>query len=579
MKKNDIVKTNAGVFRILSFDGEKVLAIDYEKKSMPRFFPLSFFEGARIQEEISSSFSSWEELSPAEKKIAQKRYTMIAAAVAVISDKQKRNAMIEYASQQFDVSKQTIRSFLCSYLVYQDIAVLAPPKKKEKELTKDQKVMRWALNKFFYTRNQNSLSTAYTMMLKEKYCDSNGNLLSEYPSFNQFRYFYRKTRKLENFHISRGGLTEYQRNHRPLLGENVQEFAPTIGTAMLDSTICDIYLIDEKGEIAGRPVLTAACDANSSFCLGYALSWENDTNSLKSLVLNILEDKVSYCEKRGIHIDAEQWNVKNQLPSVLITDQGHEYTSQNFEQISELGVTLINLPAYRPELKGSVEKLFDLVQNSYKDLLKGKGIIMTDFQERGSHDYRQDAILTIKEFEKIVIRCIVHYNCSRVIENYPYDPEMLGASVPPHANAIWNWKKLNQETNLIEVSKKEMSLTLLPRTTGKFMRRGLKINGLRYFSEGYKEQFLRGGNITVSYDPENCSKVWIREKDGSFVTFSLIERRFSDMTLDEVQNIQNQQKQLVQNAVQKQYQAKIDLINFIEAVAENPINKKKGGQK
>ena len=90
---------------------------------------------------------------------------------------------------------------------------------------------------------------------------------------------------------------------------------------------------------------------------------------------------------------------------------------------------------------------------------------------------------------------------------------------------------------------------------------------------------MRGGNITVSYDPENCSKVWIREKDGSFVTFSLIERRFSDMTLDEVQNIQNQQKQLVQNAVQKQYQAKIDLINFIEAVAENPINKKKGGQK
>ena len=208
---------------------------------MPQFFPASFFENGEILKEISSSFLPWEELSPNERKFAQKRYTMIAAVVAVVNDKPKRNAMIDYASQQFSVSKQTLRSFLCTYLIYQDIAALTPKKKEEKALTQDQKNIRWALNKFFYTRNQNSLSTAYTMMLKEKYCDLSGNLLSEYPSFNQFRYFYRKTRKLENFHISRGGLTEYQRNHRPLLGENVQEFAPNIGTAMLDSTICDIY--------------------------------------------------------------------------------------------------------------------------------------------------------------------------------------------------------------------------------------------------------------------------------------------------------------------------------------------------
>ena len=104
---------------------------------MPQFFPLSDFENGEILEEISFSFLSWDELSPSEKKIAQKRYTMIAAAVAVVGDKQKRNAMIDYASAQFDVSKQTLRSFLCSYLIYQDISVLAPQRKKEKELTRD----------------------------------------------------------------------------------------------------------------------------------------------------------------------------------------------------------------------------------------------------------------------------------------------------------------------------------------------------------------------------------------------------------------------------------------------------------
>jgi hypothetical protein len=162
-----------------------------------------------------------------------------------------------------------------------------------------------------------------------------------------------------------------------------------------------------------------------------------------------------------------------------------------------------------------------------------------------------------------------------VIENYPYTSEMLEANIPPFANQIWNWKKLNQETNLIDISKKELSLTLLPRTMGKFMRRGLKVNNLRYFADGYKEQFLRGGNITVSYNPENCNKIWIKEKDGSFVEFTLIEKRFSGMPLEEIQDIQCQQKQLIQKSAHEQYQAKIDLMNFIETVAETAFEKKK----
>ena len=214
-----------------------------------------------------------------------------------------------------------------------------------------------------------------------------------------------------------------------------------------------------------------------------------------------------------------------------------------------------------------IEKLFDLVQNSYKDLLKGKGVIMPDFQERGSHDYRKDAVLTMQEFEKIVVRCIVHYNCERVIQNYPYTPEMFADGVLPYANTIWNWKKDEAGANLIDVSAKDLVLTLLPRTNGKFTRYGLKANRLRYYADGYKEQFLQGGSAVVAYNPDNCNKVWVREKDGSFVEFSLIENRFSDMSLDAVQDIQRQQKQLVQDTMRDNYQAKIELMSFIETVS------------
>lgn len=570
MKKNNLIKTDSGIFRILSIDGNKVLAIDCKKKTMPQFFSYDFFNDGEPFISISSDYLDFDELSPADRKIAQQRYTMIASAISVLDDVKQRNLMIEKSAKQFGVSKQTLRTYLCAYLVYQDIAALAPKHSKEKELTVDQKNMRWALNKFFYTRNQNSLPTAYTMMLKAKYCDDYGKLLPDYPSFNQFRYFYRKHRKMENFFISRDGIKDYQMNNRPLLGDGVQEFAPSVGTAMLDGTICDIYLVNDKGQLIGRPVLVVACDASTSMCLGYSLSWQGGTYSLQNLMLNILEDKVALCERMGIHITADQWAV-NQLPGIMVTDGGSEYKGKTFEQIAELGVSLINLPPYRPELKGQVEKLFDLVQSSYKDVLKGKGVIMPDFQERGSHDYRKDAVLTLEEFERIVVRCIVHYNCERVIKSYPYTPEMLENNVKPYANEIWNWKVENDiGTNLISVLSKDVVLTLLPRTSGKFTKYGLKVNRLRYHAEGYKEKYLQGGDVIVAYNPDNCNKVWLIEKDGSFLEFSLIESRFEDMSLDSVQEIQQKQKELMKDTTRDNYQAKIELMSFIESVASKP---------
>lgn len=291
MRKNDIIKTKDSVYRVLNIDSESVFAIDCIKKTMPKTFSLDYFKKAEPVAAFCHSFKSFDELTPSARKVAQERYTMIAGVISVVDDTSERNRMINKASEQFGISKQTIRSYLCTYLVYQDLACLASKEKTEKELTKDQKNMRWALNKFFYTRNQNSLQTAYTMMLKEKYCDEEGVLLPEHPSFNQFRYFYRKNKKMETFYISREGLKNYQRNNRPLLGDGVQEFAPTVGTAMLDGTVCDIYLVDDKGQLIGRPVLVVACDANTSMCLGYSLLWEGGTYSLQTLMLNIIEDK------------------------------------------------------------------------------------------------------------------------------------------------------------------------------------------------------------------------------------------------------------------------------------------------
>ena len=93
-------------------------------------------------------------------------------------------------------------------------------------------------------------------MLKDKYCDEDGKLLSKIPSFRQFSYYFQKTATKENLIISREGKGKFLRNHRVMLGNGIRDFCPSIGYGMFDSTICDIFLVNDKGELLGRPIWT-----------------------------------------------------------------------------------------------------------------------------------------------------------------------------------------------------------------------------------------------------------------------------------------------------------------------------------
>lgn len=561
-----LIKNEKGILRVLMQRDEKSLVIDCIKRTMPQWVladSLASYEScsdAELYERTAMPLDR--QLSEEEKRIAQERFTLIAGVLPYIGEEDKRSKMIDFLSAQ--QSKQTIRKYLCQYLVYQNVAALAPAPKVEKELTQDEKNMRWALNKFFYTKNKNSLMTAYTFMLKEKYCTADGQLGDKFPTFDQFRYFYRKTKSMQKFYISRDGIKDYQRNNRPLLGDGVQQFAPAVGVGMLDSTICDIYLVDDGGKVVGRPILTACVDAFSNLCCGYSLGWEGGTYSLRGLMLNVIADKQEWCSKHGVFIEPQEWD-SNKLPGVFVTDMGSEYKGDTFSQVTELGVKLINLAPYRPELKNRVEKFFDVIQTSYKKHLKGKGVIEPDFQERGAHDYRKDACLTLKQFEQVILHCIIYYNNHRIID-FPFTEAMIAAEVRPYASSIFHWGRKQMGANLMDVDAKKLIQVLLPRAKGKFTRKGLIVNGLRYRHDAYTEAFLRGGEAVVAYNPEDVTEVWLIEK-GSFIRFTLIESRFARKSLEAAQTMQKAKKNTVNAANADSLQAQINLAEHIQVIA------------
>lgn len=569
MKTNELIKSADSIYRILSIDGDTAIVLDCIKMTMPVLMPISSLTDCpTISEDelhVSLGIHIREEsdLSPAERKSMHERYTLIAPILPFVSDVQMRSMMITRVYEQSGVGKQTVRKYLCRFLALQRMEVLAPDKKDEdeKKLTEDERNFRWALNRFYYTQRKVKLTYAYTMMLKERYTDTSGQLRDGYPPFHRFKYYYSRHKRSDSALISRNGLTCYQRNDRPLLG-SVRDFAPTVGVGLLDSTVCDIYLVNEACQLVGRPILTLCVDAYSSLICGYHLSWEGGVYSLQQLMRNVITDKAEWCSRFGVQITSEQWPCA-QLPGVLVTDKGREYTGSTFEQITELGVQLVNLPPYRPELKGLVEHAFHLLQESYKPHLKGRGVVEPDFQERGAHDYRRDACLTIMDFEAILIRCIIHYNSHRVLGE-----SMTVPGISPYASAVWSDGISRPGSNLISVSAEQMRLTLLPRTVGRYTRRGLMVNGQRYRNrEGdYTRRYLEGDNCSVAYNPDDAGTIWVVD-DGTYSEFEVILAVYDGMSLNEIEEMRQQQKADREEQEKEHRQSLVDLASHIETIA------------
>lgn len=180
MQKNELLQWNNTIIRILTIDDARVLVIDCVKRTMPQWINSDALtecnpcEKSKLEMQTEIELDDFENLNIQERRIAHERYTMIAGVLPFIADESLRSMIIDKIADEKKVSKQTVRRYLCLYLAFDDMSVLCSKRKiHKKTLTEDEKNIRWALNKFFYTSRKNSLQTAYTLMLKEKYCDKN----------------------------------------------------------------------------------------------------------------------------------------------------------------------------------------------------------------------------------------------------------------------------------------------------------------------------------------------------------------------------------------------------------------------
>ncbi|MEJ1934743.1 transposase family protein, partial [Nostoc sp. NIES-2111] len=443
-----------------------------------------------------------------------------------------------------------------------------------------------------YHEKQNlSLKEAYQKMQENyfslKMKDKDGNEIpilfpeEQCPTLRQFCYWYYKYRDLKKSLIFREGQKKFHLRYREVLGDS-SDIAPFPGALwQIDSTIADIYLVSslDRSRIIGRPVLYLVVDIFSRMIVGFSVALEGPSWLGASLALeNATTDKVKLCQEFGITIITEQWPCHH-LCKKLQFDRGSEYLSDNAKAAAKnLNIEISPTPAYRPDWKPVVERMFRLIND---EVIHWQPGAVYKPKERGDKDYRLDAIYTLDEFRVLIIRSIIYYNNFYCLAKYPMTKHMIQDHVQLTPCELWEWGIHNYGRPRVEAPE-IIRLNLLHRGNASITRRGIcfRVPGLdlrerlRYTCESAKREqwFVKAGSkgnwsLPIAYDPRKPQVIYLLLDGGKRMEICEllpVSKTFSDNSLEEIMDHLAEQQFVNQEIEHKQRQEKAVLNAYIE---------------
>ncbi len=537
--RNQFVERNGEKFKVLASDGPGAWLISYDSPAAP------FFVGDMdAYQRTVPPPAQGGELSAAGQKRLDLIQPLLDAGNAAITDKQYRLQVSKDIAERHFTTSRTVLKLYHRYLA---TGQLLSPKARAPSVNPD---YEWAIKTFYFSAKRLSLRGAFEMMLLQRYTDHQGQLAPTRPTFGSFRaYFYsRNYHKSPRKIIARDGLTHYQRNCQPAFG-TASAWRKSPGSYQMDATEADIYLRSPDG-IPFRPYIYLAVDSATQLIAGVWAGEACDEMSVMRCLEHACRDKVEWCGRHDITITEEQWP-SHGLPYEVVTDKGREFCGARMQELCRrYGVELISQAPFRPDRKGLVEQAFHLLQERYKPLLRGKGVIEPDAQERWAVDYRGQAVLTLEDFTQVLIHCIVYLNSGRALSS-GHTPAQLWAESTPQ---------------LLDVDAEELRLMSLPRTTAKLSRKGVRVNGVLYVPADMDGLYL-GDELTLSYDPVNLSRVYLAEHDFR-PCMAAPGQGVEELSLTAYKAAQEGRRAMLREAEGKYISAGIDCLRGIQGVIQ-----------
>jgi putative transposase len=259
-----------------------------------------------------------------------------------------------------------------------------------------------------------------------------------------------------------------------------------------DHTRVDLLVVDQVGEVLGRPWLTTVIDTYSRCIVGIHLGMEVPSAVVVCLALRhaILPKQYSSAYKL-----TQEWGTYG-VPRYLYTDGGKDFQSKHLEQVaSELKIVLCQ--RRYPAEGGIVERPFGTLNSELFMTLPG---YTGNTTKRRPKQAESSASLTLLEVEQYIVRYLVErYN--QGIDARIGNQTRLGR---------WEAGSLVQ---LALLSDRELDICLMRRDRRVVYRGGyIQFANLSYRGE-YLEGYI-GSWVVLRYNPRDITSILIYREEG-----------------------------------------------------------------
>jgi len=261
----------------------------------------------------------------------------------------------------------------------------------------------------------------------------------------------------------------------------------------VDHTRADVLVVDQSGEVLGRPWLTIVVDTYSRCIMGIHLGFDAPSSAVVCLALRHAILPKQYSSAYELQGD---WGTYG-LPQYLYTDGGKDFRSQHLEQVAtELGIVLCL--RRKPSDGGIVERPFGTFNTQFFSTLPG--YVNSNVIER-SPVAESEACLTLMQIERLLVRYLVdHYNPS--IDARMGDQSRIGR---------WEAGRIAQ---LPLLGDRELDLCLMRRDQRKVYRSGyVQFANLTY--QGEHLAAYAGETVILRYDPRDITTVLVYQVKGA----------------------------------------------------------------
>lgn len=382
---------------------------------------------------------------------------------------------------------------------------------------KERKEIEYVINKYYNKHTKYDYKGCYLELLNLFYRNDDGTYAAAYPTYNQFYYHALKFLNME----TRVGTKKYNQNLRGLHGRGANALIGPGSLAQMDSTVldCNLVLPGPGRKVIGRPTLYILVDVFSRIVMGFFLTIEAPSiKCVKGLLFNTASGKADFCARNGVQIKPDEWPCSG-LPRSILTDNGKCRWVKGDMIPKNLGIKLANASSYRPDLKGAVERCFEMINTTVR--MWTPGAVQLDAAERGAPDYRRESCLTLADMRQVIIRCICSIN-HRTMKEYPQDAEDLQISgVQPVPVDLWQWGIQNRGGIIREIRKEELAYRLLDDDkSGIVQADGIRFCGLLYTCQAAVEQNWFAAarqhgswKVDVLYNPDNLDEIYIKSPE------------------------------------------------------------------